>query len=214
MTTPEGPAAPGAPPGAAVHPEAPGADPLAVFEAWFAEARRLEPGPADAFALATTDARGQPSVRIVLYKGLSDGKLRFVTNLGSRKARDLAENPRAALAFFWPTLMRQVRMEGRVSRASAAESDAYFARRDRESQLGAWASSQSQPIASRAELMAELAASRQRFDGREVTRPEQWGMLELLPERVELWLGGEHRLHDRFLYHRTAEGWRSERLAP
>jgi pyridoxamine 5'-phosphate oxidase len=199
---------------ATLHPEAPGPDPLALFQAWYDEAARVEVGPADAFALATTDASGQPGVRIVLFKGLAEGKLRFVTNLESRKARDLRENTRAALVFFWPKLGRQVRMEGSVAPASAAESDLYFARRDRESQLGAWASDQSRPIDSRASLDARLAEARRRFEGRAVERPPHWGMLELTPARVELWLGGEHRLHDRFLYERTNTGWRAERLAP
>jgi pyridoxamine 5'-phosphate oxidase len=199
---------------ALLDPEAPGSDPLSTFEAWYAEASALESGPADAFSLATADANGQPAVRIVLFKGLVAGKLRFVTNLGSRKATDLARNPRAAIAFFWPKLGRQVRMEGRVTHAPAAESDRYFAGRDRESQLGAWASDQSRPIESRAALDARLDEARRQFDGRAVTRPPHWGMLELEPERVELWLGGAHRLHDRFLYRRTADGWQSERLAP
>jgi pyridoxamine 5'-phosphate oxidase len=195
-------------------PEAPGPDPLLLFESWYAEASRVESAPADAFSLATADASGQPAVRVVLYKGLAGGKLRFVTNLGSRKARDLTDNPRAALAFYWPTLGRQVRMEGRVTPASEADSERYFAARDRESQLGAWASDQSRPIESRAVLDARLEEARQRFDGRAVERPRHWGMLELEPERVELWLGGAHRLHDRFLYERTPDGWRSQRLAP
>jgi pyridoxamine 5'-phosphate oxidase len=199
---------------ATLHPEAPGPDPLVLFQTWYEEAVRVEAGSADAFALATTDARGQPGVRIVLFKGLADGKLRFVTNLESRKAKDLGENARAAVVFFWPKLGRQVRMEGTVKAAPAAESDRYFAGRDRDSQLGAWASDQSRPIDSRASLDARLAEARRRFEGRTVERPPHWGMLELTPARVELWLGGEHRLHDRFLYDRVADGWRCERLAP
>jgi len=196
------------------HPESPGENPLVLFERWYAEAQAAEKAPADAFALATADGRGRPSVRVVLYKGLAGEKLRLVTNLESRKARDLAENPRAALVFFWPTLMRQVRMEGRVETAPAADADAYFASRDRSSQLGAWASDQSRPLGSRAELEAALEAARQRFEGRPVERPPHWGMLHFVPDEVELWLSGPHRLHDRFLYRRTADGWSSERLAP
>lgn len=194
--------------------EAPGPEPLLLFQSWYEEAARVEAGPADAFALATTDASGQPAVRIVLFKGLAAGKLRFVTNLDSRKAHDLAANPRAAVVFFWPKLGRQVRMEGRVVPASAAESDRYFAGRDRESQLGAWASDQSRPIDSRATLEGRLEEARKRFEGRDVERPPHWGMLELEPARVELWLGGAHRLHDRFSYERTADGWRIQRLSP
>jgi pyridoxamine 5'-phosphate oxidase len=197
------------------HPEAPGTDPISLFQSWYSEALEVEPKTADAFALATVDAGGNPSVRVVLYKGLADGrKLRFVTNLESRKGRELSRNPRAALVFFWPTLMRQVRMEGRVDRASDDESDEYFASRDRASQLGAWASSQSRPLASRAELEQAFEAARVRFEGRAVERPPHWGMLYFVPDQVELWLSGAHRLHDRFLYRRTNEGWSSERLAP
>jgi pyridoxamine 5'-phosphate oxidase len=191
------------------------ADPLAVFVEWFqaAEARGLP--FVDAFSLATATPDGRPSVRVVLYKGLSaDGKLRFVTNLESRKGRELEQNPRAAAVFFWPGLERQVRIEGQVERAPAEESDRYFAGRDRESQLGAWASAQTRPIGSRADLEAALARERSRWEGRAVERPAHWGMLYLVPESVELWLGGAHRLHDRFLYERAAGAWRVTRLSP
>jgi pyridoxamine 5'-phosphate oxidase len=192
----------------------PGADPLAVFVEWQREAdAKGQPMP-DAFALATSTPDGRPSVRIVLYKGMRDGAVRLVTNYESRKGRELAENPRAALVFFWPGLERQVRMEGRVVRASDAESDEYFASRDRQSQLGAWASQQSRPVASRAELMAALGSAGSRFEGRAVERPPYWGVLHFVPERVELWTGGAHRLHDRFLYERDGSGWRVERLMP
>jgi pyridoxamine 5'-phosphate oxidase len=194
--------------------EAPGTDPVAVFVAWQQEAvTRGAPMP-DAFALATSTPDGRPSVRIVLFKGIDRGALRLVTNYRSRKGEELATNPYAALVFHWPLLERQVRMEGRVERAPAAESDAYFATRDRESQLGAWASQQSQPVASRTELMAELERTRARFQGRDVERPPHWGVLRFVPERVELWLGGSHRLHDRFAYQRAGDGWQVERLAP
>jgi pyridoxamine 5'-phosphate oxidase len=194
--------------------EIPGADPLAVFVAWQAEARdRGQPMP-DAFALATATPDGRPSVRTVLYKGLRDGAVRLVTNYESRKGDELAHNPHAALVFFWPLLERQVRMEGTVERAPAHESDEYFAGRDRTSQLGAWASRQSRPLESRAELDAELDRVARRFEGRSVERPPHWGVLHFMPRRVELWLGGSHRLHDRFAYERDGSGWRVERLAP
>src|SRR4051812_17840863 len=142
--------------------EAPGSDPLAIFLEWQnAAVERGLPAP-DAFALATATPEGRPSVRIVLFKGVVNGAVRLVTNYQSRKGEELAKNPWAALTFFWPALERQVRMEGRVERAPAEESDAYFAKRDRESQLGAWASAQSRPIASRAALEAELASVRVR----------------------------------------------------
>jgi pyridoxamine 5'-phosphate oxidase len=168
----------------------------------------------DAFALATATPDGRPSARIVLFKGVVDGALRFVTNFDSRKGEELAKNPRAALVFYWPILDRQVRMEGRVERATAAESDAYFASRDRASQLGAWASTQSRPIGSRADLDGALEHVTARFEGRAVERPPHWGVLHLVPERVELWVSGPHRLHDRFEYERSGAIWRIRRLAP
>jgi len=194
--------------------EAPGPDPLGIFLEWQrTAAERGLPAP-DAFALATATADGRPSVRIVLFKGIKDGALRLVTNYQSRKGEEVALNPHGALVFFWPALDRQVRMEGPIEPAPASESDAYFAARDRESQLGAWASAQSRPLESRAELIAELERVRARFDGGPVTRPPHWGILKLIPERVELWLGGQHRLHDRFAYTREGDGWRIERLSP
>jgi pyridoxamine 5'-phosphate oxidase len=194
--------------------ESPGSDPLAVFVAWQREAAdRGLPLP-DALALATATGDGRPSVRVVLYKGMRNGALRFVTNYESRKGEELAANPRAALVFHWPALDRQVRMEGRVQRASDAESDEYFASRDRESQIGAWASQQSRPIGSRAEITAAVAAVRARFAGRAVERPPHWGVLHFVPETVELWLAGPDRLHDRFHYQRAGSGWRVQRLMP
>jgi pyridoxamine 5'-phosphate oxidase len=195
-------------------PDAPGPDPLAVFLDWHQEAvARGAPMP-DAFALATATSDGRPSVRTVLFKGVEAGALQLVTNYQSRKGTELAQNPHAALVFHWAVLERQVRMEGLVERASTAQSDAYFASRDRDSQLGAWASPQSRPVASRAELMAAFEQVRERFAGRAVERPPHWGVLRFVPSRVELWLGGAHRLHDRFAYQREGPGWRCERLAP
>jgi pyridoxamine 5'-phosphate oxidase len=194
--------------------EAPGPDPLAVFAAWHREATEHGARMPDAFALATATLDGHPSVRIVLYKGLVDGALRLVTNYASRKGEEIARNPSAALVFYWPELDRQVRMEGRLERASARESDEYFANRDRQSQLGAWASAQSQPIATRAELAAAFERARTRFEGRPVERPPHWGVLCLVPSRVELWISRAHRLHDRFAYERSGESWHVTRLAP
>ena len=193
--------------------EAPG-DPLEVFLRWYAEAERAGAPFVDAFALATANASGRPSVRYVLFKGLVDGTLRFVTNFESTKARDLDDNPRAAIAFFWPVTGRQVRMEGIVERAPDTDSDRYFAGRDRTTQLGAWASAQSRPIASRAELEAELQREDDRFAGRDVPRPPHWGMLAFTPAAIELWTSRDNRLHDRFRYERSNDGWKVERLAP
>lgn len=194
--------------------ECPGADPLVLFEEWQALAVARGGVMPDAFALATATRDGRPSVRTVLFKGVLDGAVRLVTNYDSRKGRELTENPQGALMFYWPVLERQVRMEGRLERAPASESDAYFASRDRESQLGAWASAQSQPVPSRAALLAEFDRVRQRFEGAPVPRPSHWGVVHLIPERIELWMAGPHRLHDRFEYTREGTGWRCQRLMP
>jgi pyridoxamine 5'-phosphate oxidase len=195
---------------------APGAEPLSVLNAWYEEARRLGDPLPDAMTLATATLDGRPSARVVLFKGIVRGGVMFVSNYASRKARELDENPRAALVMHFPLRERQVRLEGRVERASQAESEAYFRGRPRGSQLGAWASPQSQPIASRAELDARTSEVEARFADADVPRPDFWGGYLVFPERVELWLGGTDRLHDRFVYQRTsdAEPWTISRLAP
>lgn len=195
-------------------PDAPGADPFAVFELWYADALKSGAPFPDAMTLATATRDGKPSARIVLFKGLLRGGLLFVTNYGSRKARELDENPEAALVFFWPALERQIRITGRVERASAEESDAYFRSRPRESQLGAWASPQSRPLASRAELERRFAEAQARFQGKDVARPEFWGGYLLFPNTFEFWSSQEFRLHDRFSFERTDGGFRCQRLAP
>ena len=195
---------------------APGPEPLSVLNAWYEQAVvRGDPMP-DAMTLATATGQGMPSARVVLFKGILRGGVFFVSNYRSRKARELQENPRAALVMHFPASERQVRVEGRVERASEAESEAYFRARPRGSQLGAWASPQSQPIASRAELDALARSVEARFADQDVTRPEFWGGYLVFPESVELWLGRADRLHDRFLYRRSsdAEPWTIERLAP
>jgi pyridoxamine 5'-phosphate oxidase len=197
-----------------VNPETLGPDPLAVFESWFAEAQAQDPRFADAMTLATASADGRPSARTVLYKGLSDGALCFVSNYGSSKGQELEQNPRAALVFYWASLNRQVRIEGSVERASAAWSDRYFAARARSSQIGAWASAQSQVIASRDVLEARITEAEARFADQPVPRPEFWGGYRLTPERIEFWLGKNARLHDRYSYRAAASGWVVERLSP
>lgn len=195
---------------------APGPDPLQVLNTWHAQAvERAEPTP-DAMTLATATREGRPSARIVLFKGILRGGVFFVTNYQSRKGRELDDNPRAAIVMHFASVERQVRIEGRVERASAAESEAYFRSRPRGSQLGAWASPQSRPIASRATLDALADDAEARFEGGQVARPEFWGGYLVFPETVELWLGRPDRLHDRFLYRRGATGdtWSIERLAP
>lgn len=195
--------------------DAPGSDPLDVLVRWHAEARARGGHDPDIMALATADAHGQPSVRVVLYKGLVNGRIRFVTNYQSRKAREMEANPRVALMFHFPALARQVRIEGLAERAPESDSDAYFASRPRESQIGAWASPQSDVIESRAELERRCAEVEARFAGRAVERPPHWGAYWVDPVRVELWIGGEHRLHDRFAYERSSTGtWTITRLAP
>lgn len=196
------------------HLSAPGADPLSVLQRWYEEAQAKKDPLPDAMTLATASRDGHPSARIVLFKGILRGGIFFVTNYQSRKARELEENPRAALVLHFPTWERQVRVEGRVEKATPADSEAYFQSRPRGSQLGAWASPQSQPIASRAELEARSREVEERFANLPVTRPEFWGGYLVIPELVELWLGRTDRLHDRFLYRPAAEGWRVERLAP
>ncbi len=190
------------------------ADPLAEFHQLLERARAGEPGDATACSLATADADGRPSNRMVLLKHADERGFVFFTNHASRKAAELAANPRAALCFYWPTLERQVRVEGPVERIDDAESDAYFASRARRSQIGAWASRQSAPLASRTELVARFARFEAKFAGREVPRPEFWGGYRLAAERIEIWHNQIHRLHDRFLYLPDEGGWTRQRLYP
>ena len=164
--------------------------------------------------LATVDASGRPSARIVLLKGADARGFAFYTNLESRKSREIAATGLAALVFWWEPLQRQVRVEGRVEPVPAPEADAYFASRPRGSRLGAWASPQSEAIASREVLDANLAEAEARFDGGEIPRPPFWGGWRVVPERVEFWQGRPSRLHDRFAFTREGGLWRTDRLAP
>lgn len=188
-------------------------DPFEQFTRWLDEAIAARIPEPNAMSLATVDAAGAPSSRIVLLKSVDARGLVFHTNYDSRKGRELEANPRVALLFFWPELERQVRVTGRAEHASAAESDAYFAQRPRESQLGAWASPQSAEIADREVLEARLAEARERFAGA-VERPPRWGGVRVVPARFEFWQGRPSRLHDRLQWTREADGWHIARLAP
>ncbi len=194
----------------------PKTDPIAEFARLFADAKAGagENDDATAVALATADSEGRPSVRMVLLKGVDERGFVFYTNYGSRKAAELDANPWAALCFYWSWTGKQFRVEGPVARVPAAESDAYFATRPRASRIGAWASRQSEPLESRARLLARVAKTEARFAGREVPRPDFWGGYRLEPERIEIWHSQLYRLHDRFLYEREGDGWTRRRLFP
>ncbi|MEA3080514.1 MAG: pyridoxamine 5-phosphate oxidase [Sphingomonadales bacterium] len=189
-------------------------DPFELFDLWFAEARASETNDPEAMSLATADPDGRPSVRIVLLKGHGPDGFVFYTNQRSRKGEELAANPNAALLFHWKSLRRQVRIEGKANPVSASEADSYFASRSRDSQLGAWASDQSQPLASRAEFEARYEATRQKFEGGDVPRPPHWGGYRVTPDRIEFWTDRPHRLHERRLFTRAGEGWTEGLLYP
>jgi pyridoxamine 5'-phosphate oxidase len=189
------------------------ADPIEQFRDWYERAVREVP-LAHAVTLATVDAEGAPDARMVLLKGFGQRGFRFFTNLDSTKSAQLAATPRAALVFYWRELDRQVRVRGGVDRLPDAEADEYFATRPRDSQVGAWASPQSQPLPDRASLDRRSEEAEQRFAGTEVQRPEFWGGFAVRPDQIEFWQGQAARLHDRFRYERIAEGWSLERLAP
>jgi pyridoxamine 5'-phosphate oxidase len=189
-------------------------DPVAQFNRWFAEALEARVREPNAMSLATVNPAGQPSARIVLLKGVGPAGFLFFTNYGSRKSADLAANPRAGLAFFWPELERQVVIEGAVRKASREEADRYFHTRPLGSQIGAWASAQSQIVPSREYLEENFEAISAQYAGREVPLPEFWGGYWLEPASIEFWQGGPSRIHDRFRYLREGPGWRIDRLSP
>ena len=190
-----------------------GPDPIEQVRVWITAARDAGIYEPEAMTLATVDAGGVPDARMVLLKGFGPGGFRFFTNYGSAKADQLGGGS-GALVLYWRELDRQVRARGEVVRLPGAESDAYFATRPRESQVGAWASPQSRPLASRAELDERVREVEARFEGAEISRPEQWGGFLLRPRTIEFWQGQVGRLHDRFRYVRDGDEWRIERLAP
>jgi pyridoxamine 5'-phosphate oxidase len=189
-------------------------DPLELLRAWLAEAERSEPNEPNAMALATVGPDGAPSVRMVLLKGFDEAGFVFYTNLDSRKGRQLALNPQAALLFHWKSLLRQVRIEGPVAPVPDQEADAYFASRPRASRIGAWASRQSRPLSGRFELEREVARYTARFHIGAIPRPPFWSGFRLKPRRIEFWREGAFRLHDRLVYHSGEHGWTTERLFP
>lgn len=188
-------------------------DPIAQFSKWFELAREQAPLP-EAMTLATIDPDGAPDARMVLLKGWDEEGFRFFTNRGSLKGRQLGAHPVAALVLYWRELDRQVRVRGRVTELDDAASDAYFATRPRESQLGAWASPQSEPVTDRAELDERLERVRERYGDGEIPRPPHWGGYLVRPVGIEFWQGQVGRMHDRFLYSRRNDGWKIRRLGP
>lgn len=189
-------------------------DPVAEFARWFAEAQTAAVDEPNAMMLATATSDGRPSARVVLLKGFDERGFVFFTDYRSRKGVELEANPRAALAFHWGEVERQVRIEGRVTRTTREESELYYRTRPLGSRLGAWASHQSRPIASRDVLEAGLRQIERRFAGTEVPLPPHWGGYRVRPELFEFWQGRESRLHDRIRYLREGERWRIERVSP
>jgi pyridoxamine 5'-phosphate oxidase len=190
--------------------------PIDVFNDWLSEATASEPNDPNAMSLATVSGAGLPNVRMVLLKGHDARGLVFYTNLESRKGDELGEAPKAALCFHWKSLHRQVRVQGLVSAVDDAEADAYFNSRGRQSRLGAWASIQSRPLASRADLEAAYAEMEAKYPGEDIPRPPHWSGRRVTPLRFEFWQDGDHRLHDRLVYSRSdaTADWTTQRLYP
>ncbi len=189
-------------------------DPFELFAAWLGDAEASGMTDPNAMTLATAGADGRPSARTVLLRGVGEDGFRFFTNRTSLKGRQLDENPRAQLLFFWREIGRQILVHGKVDQLSDEESDAYFESRARESRIGAWASEQGSVIGSRGELLARVAEAEQRFEGEEVPRPAHWGGYIVRPEAIEFWQAGEFRLHDRAVFVRDNGLWKVTRLCP
>lgn len=203
-----------APPSPERRPIPAASDPVGLFQDWLAEAARTEPNDPNAMTVATCTPEGRPSARIVLLKDVDARGFVFYTNKEGRKGRELLDNPFAALLFHWKTLGRQVRVEGGVEGVTDDEADAYYATRPRISRLGAWASEQSRPLLSRADLERRVAEFDARFPGESIPRPPHWSGFRVVPDRVEFWQDMPFRLHDRRVYTRAGEGWTAEALYP
>lgn len=190
--------------------------PLTLFEAWFSEAKESEPADPNAFVLGTVGADGFPTARAMLMKGYDQDGFVFYTNQKSRKSDQIRAHDKVALCFYWKSLYRQIHIEGRIAPVSGAESDAYFATRPRQSQIGAWASEQSRPLSSRKELEDRIAALTAQYEGQMVPRPPHWGGYCVTPVRIEFWSGHPFRLHDRIVYTRQNKDhrWSTQRICP